>query len=385
MKLNSLDFTNLNEFKDYINYIYPDKKQKNSIPRNIEKELNSCILTLTIEELSPIEYLILEESATEVLVDQVVFGNNHCNLKKIEISDEYEIALKNASVTLGNIERETGETLFHSYIPFTLIEFKVRVIFSGYQIIQFFGSDLINIFDDEEDIDKKIFKLFYQYTYQSFLLKTNYNTLNKKNYGEDYTTEKFMNDYHYNKIMDNEIFKLECIQGIEGLSFHFIDGKDDMNTFITKLNSLKDDFHQVNIVFLCNTTIINFIINYYKMKKYLLDHEELNSLIIKSNYRMSARFSDYEQRIKQIIGELHSERDYQIRREGNTPINSSFYMIGNTPIKYRLSIPLDEFLTNNPIDDIFNKGSSGSDIFDEQKTIKETSDNVLKILKNVIK
>lgn len=374
MIINNIDFINIDLFKRYVDILKENKKNPG---RNIEKLFNPMIVTIHIDELTPMEYMGLTKMMDEVKVLNFKSGSESCNLDKVELSDEYKESIKKAGRIYNSIIKEGGMNFFHYFYPFIGMEYEVEVTLKGYHIFSFFGTNITNIFAEVKDNDDNLLswkdlliQLFYDSFYNSLYSILDFSTLKTSDdvgYSDN-IIYSLMDEEYYNKINKSKI-KLHSVVS-DKTAFHFIDSKDNAEEFGNTIGkSRKED---ISIYFLCNTSLYT----YFELLDNVIDTEPLKNVINRNNYIIDVNKCDkYKSRLNQLISEFHTERMYQLENDNN-PVIQSVYLLPCISIKYILKVSFDKMesfidILNNHID---------KDIFGETNELISELNKIKKIL-----
>lgn len=379
MRIDDVKFTNIELLKEYVMIL---KEKKKNPGRNIEKLFNSFSLSLTISELMPMEYMILHELVSKVNIIDIKRGYSNCYMEKIPLSDEYKDTLEKTERIYRTIYSESKIDCLEYYYPFIGNEYTVTMDLIGYRIFQFFGTDIIQIFNEAKDNDGNeltwkdlIIQLFYQTFYNAFYNMLDFSTLNTSNDDPNQIVTDLMNKNHYNKIT-NSVCKVESIIGPHGIYLSFIDSKNSNLEEFTNLLKMyhEEEMNDIKIQFLCKSTLLTYL----KYMNYVLDHESYRLICKRTDSRFDNKLDKYKTRLNQLMKEMNSERMYQIENEDN-PIILSALLMPNILIKYRLSFSLKELLELN-----IKLNSSEPDIFFDDGGEFSKITNELNQTKNVL-
>lgn len=341
--------------------------------RNIDNLLNSSSIKIELSEISIFEFFGLKEMASSVTVQNIHYGKKNCNLEPFHLSDEYIDTLDKFESIFTSIEKEVNSSLKIFY-PLALFQLDVTVIFDGYRIYQFFGTDLKNIFiKNENTIEEKVFMEFFNNFYRSLFLKFSQSEpSSNKSVSELNFMDMFMEKEHWSKISDSETIILDTITSSDDeINFHFINSEDDIEEFSSKIKNA--DPSKVKVSFLMNTSIFN----YFKLIDYVIDHQNYDSLLKASNYAISDKLKDYMERINQLFNEVVSHRNYILKDNEAGPIVQSMYLNMNIKIKYHIQITLKELIDGNLLE------GQESDILSEVDEIKATMNKTRKVLESI--
>lgn len=379
MRIDDLNFTNIELLKEYVMIL---KEKKKNPGRNIEKLFNSFSLSLVISELMPMEYMILHELVSKVSIIDIKRGYSNCYIEKIPLSDEYKNTLEKTERIYNTIDSETGIDCLKYYYPFIGNEYTVTMDLIGYRIFQFFGTDIIQIFNEAKDNDGNeltwkdlIIQLFYQTFYNAFYNMLDFSTLTTSDDDPNQIVTDLMNKNHYNKIK-NSVCKVESVIGPHSIYLNFIDAENsNLEEFTNLLKKYhEEDMDDIKIQFLCNSTLFTYL----KYVDHVLDHESYISICKRMDSRFDNKLDKYKTRLNQLMKEMNSERMYQIQNQDN-PIILSALLMPNVLIKYRLSFSLRELLESN----IFSVYSS-PDIFIDNGGESSKISNELILTKKVL-
>lgn len=339
MKPISIWFGGAKPLKIY--YTMKENAKSVTLDRNIDYLTNTSSLKIKLSEITVLELLFLNEMVGHINIDKVYCGKKNCNMDIIKVPNEYLDTLDKMEKIFSSIESEEKINL-GPYYPFALIQYDVTIYLNGYEIYQFFGTDLDILFKEDIDSDNftnKIFELFYSTFYKALFNRIG----TTKKQQQDYV-KIFMNDYHYKKISDDEIIMLDMVKYPEKeINFHFIDSEDDISEFSKKMKNA--NLSDVKVSFLMNTTLFTFI----HLIKFVTDHQDFKDVLITSNYRIGLNLDNYKTRIQQLFEELISHRVYQLKSDIFDPMISSFFLTSNNLIKYHIEMSLEELTNYIPI------------------------------------
>lgn len=345
---------------------YKMKKESGSMDmdRNIENLTNTSSLKIQLSEITMLEFLVLKEMVSKIVIDKAYYGEENCNMELLHIPDEFKDTLRKMEKIYNSIQKETGKDLT-PYYPFALIQYDVTIYLDGYRIFQFFGSDLQKLFEEEitevEVFHTKVFQYFYNTFYNALFARIGINPMKRV---KDFV-KIFMNDYHYAKIDNSELALLDMVKYPEKeINFHFIDSDDDITEFNKKIKGGNPE--DIRVSFLMNTSIFTYV----KFIDYVTDHQPYEDILVSNQYRMAQSLKDYHTRISQLFDELTSHRKFELSKEKFDPIVSSFYLCLNLLIKYRIEMSLQDLVDMEiDVDDIISEGSGIEEIFIKTKSI----------------